>query len=177
MTRHLRSASAFLLTGAAALLATAATSQAAVTLTGTAVFNSGTNMYLYSYSVTNTGTVEDIALITVPVDPAADIMGISAPSGFELTFDPSQGWLNFNEDSSIITDGTFAPGTTVGSFEFTSPFGPVTVTFTAFDASGTEFTGTTVTPSSVPEPSAFLLFGMAAGLPLLSRRRRTPASL
>lgn len=178
MTSHFthprRFAAALLLTGATAFLSVGNQAGAAVTITESVTFNPGTNLFLYSYSVMNTGTGEDIALVTIPVDPASNIMGISAPGGFELTFDPSQGWVNFNEDSSIITEQTFAAGSTVTPFEFNSTFGPVTVTYSAFDAAGTEFTGTTRTPSSVPEPSAALLCGLVVGMPVLfSRRRRT----
>ena len=147
------------------------TASGAVNLINSVNFNSGTALYEYSYSIQNTGSF-DLALVSVPAGNAANVIGITAPTGFALTFDPSQGWINFNEDNDIFTEQTFAAGTTVSAFTFRSALAPGSVTFTAYDVSGTEFTGTTLSP--VPEPSVSLLGGIAitAGL---AKRRRSPS--
>lgn len=143
----------------------------AVSVINTVTFNAGTNLYEYSYSIQNTGLL-DLILISVPTSIASNVTGIASPTGFTLTFDPSQGQLNFNEDNDIFTDQTFAPSTTVSPFSFSSPLAPGSTTFTAFDVEGTEFTGTTTSP--VPEPSASLLSGIAIAS-LMARRRRHPS--
>ncbi|MGL4401768.1 MAG: PEP-CTERM sorting domain-containing protein [Luteolibacter sp.] len=153
-----------LLLGAASVL----TSQAAVTINSTFNLDSGTNLYTYSYSVENTGP-SDLALISIPTSPAANISGASAPTGFSVIFDSFQGFLSFVEDSDLFTDQTFAVGSIISPFQVTSALAPGTVTFTAFDIEGSEFTGSVVAP--VPEPSSLLLVGLAL-LPVSARRRR-----
>lgn len=153
-------------------VAMAATTQAAVTITNSTTFDAGTGLYRYSYSVTNTGT-EDLILLTVPTVATADLLGISAPSGFSLVYDPFVMILDIREDNDIFTNNTFAAASTVAPFVFTSPLAPGLVTFTAFDVTGTEFTGTTFSPSvaAVPEPTASLLGAISLGLALTRRRR------
>ncbi len=144
-------------------------SRAAVVITSEVTFNAGPQNYTYSYSVTNTiGSVEDLILVTIPADKMSNITGSAAPQGFEIAFDPGQGWVNLLEDSSIVTPQTFAPGTTIAPFTYTSFYPPQAVTYSAFDAAGNEFTG--VTQSPIPEPSGVLLAGVAL-LHVLSRRR------
>lgn len=144
------------------------TSQAAVTLNGTFFLDTGTNLYTYSYSVENTGPL-DLALISIPGSSQSNIGGISTPTGFSLTFDSFQGFISLFEDTDLFTDQTFAVGSTVSPFQFTSALSPGVVTFTAFDAEGNEFSGSTIAP--VPEPSSLLLAGLAL-LPFSARRRR-----
>ncbi len=151
------------------LLGFTGSARAAAVITGSAVYSTTTSQYTYSYSVTNTGITDDLALITLQVNTAAAILGISAPVGFTLTFDPSQGWVNFMEDGSILTPQTFAPGSTVGTFTFTSPIAPAASPFLAYDASGTEFSGFAAAP--VPEPATGLFAALAAA-GLITRRRR-----
>jgi hypothetical protein len=153
-----------LLLGVASVL----TSHAAVTINSSFNLDSGTNLYTYSYSVSNTGST-DLALISIPSDATANIAGASTPTGFSLTFDVFQGFISLVEDSDLFTDQTFAVGSTVSPFQFTSALAPGTVTFTAFDSEGTEFTGSTIAP--IPEPSSLLLVGLAL-LPVSARRRR-----
>jgi hypothetical protein len=148
------------------------TSHAAVTLTQIITFDGMTNLYHYSYSIENTGT-EDLILVTVPTDSSADITALSPPTGFSMTYDPSQGVVNFFEDSDLFTNQTFSPGSVITPFEFDSPFAPVAVTFTAFDVTGTEFTGSTLSP--VPEPTVSLLGGLAA-VAAMTRRKRNATS-
>jgi hypothetical protein len=128
-----------------------------------------TSLYHYSYSVQNSGT-DDLVLVSIPVNSASAIVGISTPIGFDLTFDPVGGWINLNEDSSILTSQTFNAGSTIAPFEFNSPLAPGNVIFSAFDAVGTEFNGTIAAP--VPEPTASLLGGLVAVGAMLKRRRR-----
>ena len=153
-----------LLLGVASVL----NSQAAVTINSTFNLDSGTNLYTYSYSVENTGP-SDLALISIPAIPAANISGASAPTGFSVIFDSFQGFVSFVEDGDLFTDQTFAGGSIISPFQVTSALAPGTVTFTAFDIEGSEFTGSVVAP--VPEPSSLLLVGLAL-LPVSARRRR-----
>ena len=145
-----------------------ADSRAAAVITGSAAFNVSTSDYTYTYSVMNTG-MDDLVLVSVRSFSPLGVSGPFAPTGFSLTFDPSQGWANFMEDGSILTSETFAPGTTVGLFSFTSPYGPGAADFVAYDVSGTEFSGLTVAP--VPEPGSFLTGSGALVLAALRRRR------
>ena len=147
--------------------------RAAAVVTGGSSFNVNTGFHTYTYSVMNSGIAEDLAIISIPVFSPLGVSNTFAPTGFSLTFDPSQGWVNLIEDGSILTPQTFSAGSTVGSFSFDSLTGPGPVNFLAYDAGGTEFTGQTVAP--VPEPSGTLLASLtAAGL--LLRRRRSVSS-
>jgi hypothetical protein len=141
---------------------------AAAVVSANVTFNVTTSLYNYSYSVQNTGLVDDLVLISIPTDSLLGVSNIMAAPGFTLNYDPSQKWINLIEDGSILTAQTLAPGTTVTPFSYSSASGPGTVTYVAFDASGTEFNGQTL--SAVPEPTGSLLCGLAA-LPLLRRRR------
>ena len=142
---------------------------AAAIVTGNAAFNVSTSDYTYSYSIMNTGLSDDLAIVTLPVFSPLGVSSLFAPSGFSLTFDPSQHVVNFIEDGSILTSQTFSPGSTVGTFSFNSVMGPGSAAFVAYDASGTEFTGTTIAP--VPEPAGSLLAAFTAAGLLLRRRR------
>lgn len=143
---------------------------AAVTLTGTSTFNVSTSDYTYTYSVTNTGT-EDLVIVTLPVFTPLGVNNIVSPTGFLLTFDPSQKVVNFIEDNNIGTPQTFSSGSTVGTFSFNTAVGPGGLTsFLAYDATGTEYSGLAIAP--VPEPSSALFGGLAAAL-MITRRRRS----
>ena len=159
--------------GALIAAASVATTQAAVTVNHTVTFDEMTNLYRYSYSIQNTG-MQDIVLLTIPVDALANITGISTPSGFSLTFDPVAQVNSFFEDNDIFTDNTFATGIIVSPFIFDSPLAPKNVTYTAFDVDGMEFRGTTVSP--IPETSSALLSGIALVL-AITKRRRNPSFL
>ncbi len=140
----------------------------AVTITPTVLFNAGTSLYNYSYSITNTEP-NDLILIALDTSPSADVTAISPPIGFSLTFDPSAGVLSFFEDNDIFTNQTFASGSTVGPFTFDSPSAPGVFNYSAFDTNGNEFTGTTLSP--VPEPTSSLLAGIGLTTFFLRRRR------
>ncbi len=152
---------------ALSLLALAHSASAAVTLTGTTMFDAGTNRFTYNYSVTNSASTEEIIQVTFPVSPTAALLGITAPTGFKLTYDTVGARVNFVWDDDDFTMQTFAPNSTVSGFAFTSPDGPGPVQFIASDINQ-DFTGFTTAP--VPEPSVMLL-GLAA-VPVLLRRRR-----
>jgi len=145
--------------------------RAAAIVTGNFTFNLPANTYTYNYSVMNTGLTEDLAIVSVQAFSPFGVSNASAPPGFSLTYDPSQGWANFTEDDLIFTPQTFAPGSTVGTFSFTTTYGPGPANFLAYDAAGNEFTGQTVAP--VPEPSGALLTGFAVAGALIRRRRST----
>jgi hypothetical protein len=155
----------------AVLLGINASTQAAVVLNANVLFNASTSLYNYSYSITN-NEPPDLILVTIPASNLSAVTDISPPTGFSLTYDRVGQVLSFFEDNDIFTEQTFAPGSTVTPFTFSSPLAPQSVAFTAFDVSGNEFSGTTVAP--VPETSTTLLGGLALSTSLL-RRRRTSA--
>jgi hypothetical protein len=144
------------------------TSQASVIITSSFILNTGTNLYTYSYSVENTG-IQDLALVSIPASATAGVFGISSPAGFSLTFDPFLGFISLIEDSDLFTGQSFASGSTTSPFQFTSALAPGSVTYTAFDVGGNEFTGSAVAP--IPEPSALLLTTVTL-MTATSRRRR-----
>jgi hypothetical protein len=150
------------------LLSAAGRAPAAVTVLGTSSFDAGTGRYLYQYSVSNSASAEEIIQVTFPVSPAAALLGLTAPTGFKLTYDTVADRVNFIWDDDDFTPQTFAPNSTVSGFRFTSPDAPGMVQFTASDING-DTSGFTSAP--VPEPSALMLG--AAALPVLLRRRRS----
>lgn len=154
---------------AAAMLALPLTASAAVTVTGLTSFDAATSRFTYNYSVSNTGTDEEIIKVTFPVSTSANLLGITAPTGFKLTYDTVLSLVNFVWGDDPFIMPTFAPNSTVSGFSFTSPDAPGPVTFTA-DAFSGEFNGTTVSPTAVPEPGALML-GLLAPLALFRRRR------
>lgn len=149
-------------------------SQAQVTVPSTVAFNTGTGLYTYSYSVMNNGPTFDLAIVNVPVASGGNLMNLTSPSGFTISFDPGPGIVSFLEDSDAGTLPTFSPGSTRGLFSFTSPLAPASVTFDALDAGGNSFMGTTSGPTVlIPEPGTLSLLGAALMAPaLLARRRR-----
>ncbi len=152
----------------ALLLGITASTQAAVVLSSNVSFDSTTSLYSYSYSITNNEPL-DLILVTIPASNLSAVTDISPATGFSLTYDRVGQVLSFFEDNDIFTEQTFAPGSTVTPFTFSSPLAPQTVAFTAFDVSGNEFSGTTVAP--IPETSTTLLGGFALTTSLLRRRR------
>lgn len=163
-----------LLTVALATAFTLGVTHAQVTVPGTAAFNTGTGLYTYSYSVMNGSPTFDLAIINVPVASGGNLMNLTSPSGFVLSFDPGVGTVSFFEDADPGTPLTFSPGSTRGLFTFTSPLAPVPATFDGFDAGGNTFTGSTISPgAAVPEPGILSLLGATLVAPaLLARRRR-----
>ena len=150
-----------------ALAALPMAAPAAVTVTGLSNFDAGSSRYTYNYSVTNSDSLEEIIQVTFPVSTAADLMGITAPTGFKLTYDTIGARVNFVWDDDDFTMQTFAPNSTVSGFSFTSPVGPAQSPFIASDISQ-DYTGFTAAP--VPEPSVLIL-ALLAPLAMLRRRR------
>ena len=162
-----------LLAMAFAAALSAGITQAQVSVPSTVNFNSGTGLYTYSYSVMNNGPAFDLAVVNVPVAPSSDLMNLTSPSGFTISFDPGPGIVSFLEDFDPGTLPTFSPGSTQGLFTFTSPLAPSTVTFDALDAGGNSFTGMTSGPNVVvPEPGTLSLLGATLLAPALLARRR-----
>lgn len=147
--------------------------QAQVTVLGGATFDIGTGVYTYTYAVANTGPTFDLAIVNVPVALNSDLMGLTAPIGFDISFDPGVGIVSFFEDTNPSTLQTFAPLSLNGLFKFTSIVEPGLVTFDALDTNGDTYTGTTISPI-VPEPGTMSLLGLAVLAPgWFSRRRRS----
>ena len=149
-------------------LATAISCQAAVTVISSFTLDTNTNLYTYSYSVENTGP-QDLALFSLPSSVQSNVFGVFSPMGFTQTYDPVFGFISFFEDSDLFTDQSFAVGTITSPFQFTSALAPSSVTYTAYDVAGDEFTGAAIAP--VPEPSALLLAGLTILSAAASRRR------
>ena len=137
---------------------------AQVILTPAITFNTSTGLFAYSYSVMN-GTSVSLALISLGAQPTGTttVQNLSAPFGFSGIYDSGNGLVSFFEDGNPATAPTFAPGSTIGSFAFNSPFAPGDTTFEALDVNGNTFTGVTQAP--VPEPAPLALCGLV--LPLL----------
>ncbi len=138
--------------------------QAQVVVPSNVNFSMGTGLYTYSYSVTNNGPTFDLAIVNVPVALGSDLMNLTAPTGFGISFDPGVSIVSFFEDSDPLTIPTFSPGTTNGFFTYTSTYAPDTVIFDALDANGDTFTGPTLSPT-VPEPGTFSLIGFGPAGP------------
>ena len=150
-----------------ALAALPMAAPAAVTVTGLSSFDAITNRYTYNYSVMNSDSMEEIIQVTFPISPVAALMGITAPTGFKLTYDTVGARVNFVWDDDDFTMQTFAPNSTVSGFSFTSPVAPAQSPFIASDIIQ-DYTGFTAAP--VPEPSVLIL-GLLAPLAMLRRRR------
>ena len=144
------------------------TARSAVTVNSNVSFSSG--VYTYSYTITNSGTLFDIATIDLPIAPGAMITDLFAPAGFGIISDGSPvNLVSLFEDSDASTTPRFAPDSTNGTFSFQSPTAPSLVTFSALDVNGDTYTG--VTQSAVPEPSS-LLFIASTLVPILASRSR-----
>jgi hypothetical protein len=150
------------------------TAAAQVAVQPTITFNTSTGMFTYSYSVVN-NTSNTLAIISFGTSPAGPttVQNLTSPMGFGASYDTGNGFVSFFEDTNPGTPQTFAPGSTVSPFVFTSPFAPGPRTFQALDVNGNTFTGTTQAP--IPEPSVVSL--LAAAIPavafFLYRRRKT----
>jgi hypothetical protein len=151
-----------------------ATAAGQVAVQPTITFNTSTGMFTYSYAVVN-NTSNTLAIISFGTSPAGPttVQNLTSPMGFGASYDTGNGFVSFFEDTNPGTPQTFAPGSTVSPFVFTSPFAPAPRTFQALDVNGNTFTGTTQAP--IPEPSVVAL--LALGVPvvafLLYRRRKT----
>ena len=156
------------LTGLAVLL-TSVGLKAAVTVNSNVISSGG--VFTYSYTVSNFSTTSDLAIVDIPVGEGVSVTNLIAAAGFGAIFDGSPiNLVSLFEDEDPGTPQTFAPNSVSAAFSYDSVFGPGLVTFSAIDANGDTFTGTT--QSAVPEPSSLILVG-AVATPLLATRRRS----
>ncbi len=178
LPRPRRLAGPLALAGALGALFSAGAARAQVTVVP--VVTSAGGVFNYSYTVTNF-TADDLFVLNINGLPqvAGAATNLTAPAGFQITFDPG----NANSPSGIVSFlGDFAPGSVNSGFSFSSAFGPGAVAFDTegsnlnSTAGGTDtFNGTTLAP--VPEASTTVSLG--AGVLLLTfcavRRRRAGA--
>ena len=174
LTRRL--AGPLALAGVIAALLSASTAQADVIVTPS-LTSSGT-LFNYSYSVSNhTDTELAVINLAIPTQPDA-LTNLVAPDGFQIAYTPNEGFVSFLEGSDPATLKTFAPGSTISGFSFSSLFGPGPVAFDTLDIAGNATNGTTTgpaAPGAVPEPGTLASFGIG-GLLLAAavlRRRQT----
>ncbi len=171
-----------LLLGGAALALTGRPARAQVTVNATVTANG--SLFDYRYSVFN-GSGVDLALIQFQIAAQQNVVtNLQAPLGFDINFDPSNGFVTFFEDNNPNTTQSFAPGSTVAPFTFTSAFGPGQTTFSGFDDNGGGFSGATIAPlvravpgpgpnPAIPEPGTLALgLTLAPGLLAASLHRR-----
>lgn len=134
-------------------------------------FNTG-GVFSYNLSVQNLGQ-PTLALVSFVAAPGAgSVTNLSAPAGFQISFDSGNGFVDFSP-TSPLTNGDFTFNRTVPNFRFTSTVALAGRPFTALDENGVETTGT-LRITAAPEPGT-LGFLAVAGLPLaalVSRRRR-----
>lgn len=156
-----------------ALAAGGITAHSQVTLTPAVTPNVGGGSFTYSYSVINAAPFT-LAIVDVPASSSSALFNLTAPTGFGISFDPGVGIVSFFEDNNPATPQTFAAGSTVGGFSFSSVAGPASVTFDSLDVNGNTYTGPT-TSAGAPEPATVVAlvvgFGLAAGAAV--RRRFT----
>ena len=115
-------------------------------------FNPGTGIYTYSYGVLNKGPTFDLAIVNLNVATNSNLLNLSAPTGFNISFDPGVGVVSFLEDANLGTPQTFAPNSKTAPFTFTSTLAPVPIGFDALDAGANAFTGSAL--SAAPDSSA-----------------------
>lgn len=150
LIRRAANKSACALICAGSILAFAAYAQ--VELNTNIDFNIGAGIYTYSHAVLNQGPTFDLAIVNLTVATNSNLMNLSAPTGFDINFDPGVGVISFFEDAGPATPQTFAPTSTTTPFTYTSTFAPVPIGFDALDAGGNTFTGFTL--SAAPDSSA-----------------------
>ena len=138
------------------------------------------SLYNYVYSITNF-TSTNLAVINLDGLPLVSglLSNFSAPGTFGITnpYDSGVGIESFYE--GIAPSDTFAPGSTVSGFSFSSIFAPATISYDTLDDNGGATTGTTLGPAAAPVPEASTFVSLGLGLSVLAfvalRRRRITA--
>lgn len=175
LPRPHRLAAPLALAGALGTFFAAGSARAQVLVSPTFTFTG--SAYHYSYAVTNLSS-DDLPIIDLnglPLDPTA-ATNLSAPTGYQISFDPGVGILSFLP--GLANGQTFGAGSTVSDFSFDSAFAPAAV---SFDTTGdpTSPAGTTLGPAGAPVPEASTFVSLGIGLSLLAfavvRRRRSAA--
>ncbi len=137
------------------------------------------SLFTYNYSITNF-TSADLAIVNISGLPQESdtATNLTAPDGFQTTFDPGVGILSFSP--TLTSTQAFSAGSTVSGFSFDSVFSPSTVSFDTLDVNGATSAGTTLGPGGAPVPEASTLVSLGLGLSVLAlvavRRRRAAAT-
>lgn len=154
---HFARAAAFLVPACGVTTARPASAQVVVTPAITTVAGVST----FDYTIDN-GTANDLAVvsISVPALPGA-VFDLVTPAGFLASFDSGTGFVDFLADSS-----SFAAGSSLSGFKFSSAFKPGASAFSALDIAGNPFSGPTIS-AVVPEPGLAVWFCLLSLLPML----------
>lgn len=142
-----------------------------------AMYTQSGGIFTYNFSVTNLTlfTLVDVN-VTVPTG-VGSVSNLSAPTGFQITFDPGLGLVDFLADADPATPQDFVSGSTVSGFLFDSSVLLVAPPFNALDDQGNSYNGTVIiTPAvaAAPEPGTLSLLALSgvAIAALAARRRR-----
>jgi len=139
----------------------------------------GPGVWQYDFTVGNSGPDDVIlvSLLNVPVDDLLIAPSLTAPAGFQASYDSNailnMAFMDFLEDTSL-----FAVGSSIGLFSFESGAAPGTA-FTMFEAIELDFdivsgqTNLTVIDGEIPLPGTCYL-ALAAITLLAAFRQRTP---
>ena len=134
---------------------------------------SGNGRFLYTVEIAN-NLPEALSLVFITDAPKDDsILGnsITAPTGFQASYDPGLDIEAFGQAQFLEDSMSFSPGSVTGGFSFESATAPLTgffTSFTAIDQNGEILNGTT---NVIPEPASAML-GIAGIATLALRRRR-----
>ena len=97
-------------------------------------------MSTYTHAVLNKGQTFDLAIVNLNISTTSNLMNLSAPARFSISYDSGVGIVSFYEDGDPATPQTFAPSSTTAPFTFTSTLAPVAIGMDALDANGNPFT-------------------------------------
>lgn len=182
LPRPRRLAAPLALAGAFGILLSAGSARAQLQVVVAPTVTQTGALFNYSYSITNFTSV-DLAIVNISgLPPESDTAtSLTAPTGFQTTFDSGNGIMSFSPVASTDPNApTFGAGTTVSGFSFSSVFSPSAVSFDTLDANGASSTGTTLGPAGAPVPEASTLVSLGLGLSVLTLiavRRRAAAAI
>jgi hypothetical protein len=164
--------------GLASLLGALTAAPATAMLTVQALVTPVGGNFEYDITIDN-GLSEDVSIVSLVDAPLSDPLidpTLTSPAGYLASYDDGLGFVDFLEDTS-----SFAAGTVVAGFSFTSTSGPGAGVFASFEALTVlgDFVSGTVEVTLVPEPGTTLLVALGLlGLALpRGRRHRLPALL